>query len=106
MSIHFDEKGKFFTEFITKNPVLVMMQTLTHRVHGNMYVRPDERLKDELDESYQFVALTDAVVYGSSGEELYHTPFMIVNIDQIVWIIPEQDTDLHGEQQEKEIDNQ
>jgi hypothetical protein len=92
MSIHFDDKGKFFTEIVTKNPVTVMMQTLKHRIHGQIFVRPGERLKDELDQSSQFVAVTNAVVYGESGEELSHADFMVVNIDQIVWLIPEQDS--------------
>ncbi len=93
MTMHFDEKGKFFTEVVTKNPIPVMIQTLTHRIHGYIYVRPGERLKDELDQSYQFVAITDAVVYGSSDDELSRAEFMIVNIDQIIWIVPEQYSD-------------
>jgi len=44
-----DEKGKIFTEVVTKLPVPIMMQTTTHRVLGNIHVRPDQRLKDELD---------------------------------------------------------
>jgi hypothetical protein len=92
MDMHFDEKGKFFTEVVTKNPIPVIIQALTNRIHGNIYVRPGERLKDELDQSCQFLAVTDAIVYGSSGEELSHAEFMIVNIDQIIWMIPEGET--------------
>jgi len=91
MSIHFDEKGKFFTEVVPKEPVLVRMQTLAQRIQGNIYVRPGERLKDELNQSVQFVAVTDAVVYGLSGEEICRTEFLIVNIDQIVWLSPEHE---------------
>jgi hypothetical protein len=92
MSIHFDEKGKFFTEVVPKEPVPVRIQTLTHRIQGNIHIRPGERLKDELNQAVQFVAVTDAVVYGSSGDEICRTEFMIVNIDQIVWLTPEQDS--------------
>jgi hypothetical protein len=92
MSIHYDEKGKFFTEIIPKEPVPVRMQTLTHRIQGNIYIRPGERLKDELNQAVQFVAVTDAVVFGASGDEICRTEFMIVNIDQIVWLTPEQDS--------------
>jgi hypothetical protein len=93
MTIHFDEKGKFFTEKITKEPVPVMIQTITNRIHGSIYVRPGERLKDELDQSTQFVAVTDAVIFGLSGDEIAHAEFMIINIDQLVWLIPEQNLD-------------
>jgi hypothetical protein len=93
MTIQFDEKGKFFTDIVTKKPVPVMMQTVTNRIHGFIYVRPGERLKDALDQSPQFVAVTDAVIYGLTGEELYHTDFIIINLDQIVWLNPEQDLD-------------
>jgi hypothetical protein len=44
-----DEKGKIFTEVVTKLPVVVMIQTVIHRLHGNIHIRPDERLKAELD---------------------------------------------------------
>ena len=92
MSIHFDEKGKFYTEVVPKEPVPVRLQTLTHRIQGNVHVRPGERLKDELNQSVQFVAVTDAVVYGPSGDEICRAEFLIVNIDQIMWLTPEQDS--------------
>ncbi len=93
MTIQFDEKGKFFTEVVTKKPVPVKIQTIANRIHGFIYVRPGERLKDALDQSTQFVAVTDAVIFGLSGDELSRTEFMIINIDHIVWLIPEQNYD-------------
>jgi hypothetical protein len=99
MTIHFDEKGKFFTEIVTKKPVPVNIQTLTHRIHGYIYVSPGERIKDALDQSTQFVAVTDARVMGASGEEIDHAEFMIINVDQIVWLIPDQGFDQSREQE-------
>jgi hypothetical protein len=88
MTVTFDEKGKVFTRVISKEAVPVIVQTLTHRLQGNFYVRQGERIKDELALSEQFVAVTDAVVFQANGEELYRTAFMAVNRDHIVWLIP------------------
>ncbi len=99
MTIHFDEKGKFFTEIVTKKTVLVTVQTLTHRIHGQIYIRPDERLKDELDHASQFMALTDAIVYDASGVEIGRPEFMVINKNQIVWLIPEQEPERSRERE-------
>ncbi len=87
----FDDKGKIFTNVIPKRPVAVILQTPIHRIKGCMHVRPSERLKDELNRSEKFVAITDAVIYDSSGVEIYRCDFLTINSDQIHWLIPEED---------------
>jgi len=54
MTIHYDDKGKFFTAIVTKEPNSVIIQTLLHRIEGSMYSRPNERIKDELNKAEQF----------------------------------------------------
>ncbi len=88
MTVRYDDKGKFFTDVITKDTVSVLIQTLVHRVEGVMYIRPDERIKDELNKSVSFFAVTDAVIYNSQGKKLYDTDFLLINSDHIVWMIP------------------
>jgi len=89
MVTQFDEKGKFFTRVITKRPVSVVIQTPTHRICGQVHVRPDERLKDELDQTSAFLAVTEATVYDVTGSEvILHTHFLAVQAQQIVWITP------------------
>ncbi len=90
MSLHYDEKGKFYTEYVAKNSVNAIIQTITNRIEGKVYVREGERLSDELNRSSQFLAITDAKIYDSSGKELYQCPFLTVNTDQIVWLLPEE----------------
>lgn len=91
MKIRYDEKGKFFTDVISKNPVPITVQSLTHRIHGQMHVRPDERVKDELNRNNNFIALTDAVIYSGNGEELFRSNFIALNVSQIVWVLPDDD---------------
>ncbi|MCX8023903.1 MAG: hypothetical protein N3A60_01735 [Thermanaerothrix sp.] len=89
MVTQFDEKGKFFTRVITKRPVNVVIQTPTHRIHGQVHVRPDERLKDELDQTGAFLAVTEATVYDVSGEQvILRTRFLALQVQQIIWITP------------------
>jgi hypothetical protein len=89
MSIWFDEKGKFFTEIVSKEMVAVIIQTSTNRIHGGIHVRPDQRFKDEINQSELFVAITDATIFDLSGKELFNSNFVAINREQIVWILPE-----------------
>ena len=91
MTFEFDEKGKFFTEVISKVPVLAIVQTTAHLIHGTVHIRRGERLKDELDRDEIFLALTDANILDSDGQTLYHTNFMAIKRSQIVWIMPDKE---------------
>ncbi len=91
MTIEFDEKGKFFTDVILKDPVFVTVQTETHIVQGYIHVRHDDRIKDTLNQADQFVAVTDAELYNDRGELLYRSGFLAINKNKIVWIIPQNE---------------
>jgi len=90
MSITYDEKGKLFTDIIPKDPRPAIIQTLTHRIQGTIYVRHDERLIDELC-CVQFVAVTDAVVFNAQGAPLYRSNFLTINREHIVLVLPQDE---------------
>lgn len=96
MGVRYDKKGKFFTEVVSKDDVPAIIQTNTTRIYGKMYVRPDERIKDELNKPEQFLAVTDARVFDLEGSLLYLTDFLAINRDQVVWVIPEVDLREHS----------
>jgi hypothetical protein len=91
MVTQFDEKGKIFTEVISKQPVQVTIYTGQQVIQGFIYIRTGTRLKDEVNGQERFLAITDAVVSDTQKNEIYRTGFMVVNIDHIVWIMPLQD---------------
>lgn len=91
MTIEFDEKGKFFTDVVTKIPVHAIVQTTGQLVRGKVHVRQGERLKDELDRDELFLAMTDAMVEGPDGQSLFQAPFLAVRRSQIVWVMPDQE---------------
>jgi len=91
MTIEFDDKGKFFTDVITKVTVPAIIQTATQRIHGNIHVRRDQRLKDELDINDKFLAVTDATIHAFDGQVLYQCKFVSIQRTQIVWVIPESE---------------
>ncbi len=91
MSTRFDEKGKYFTSVISKDATPVLVQTLTHRIRGNFHVHPGIRLLDEVNNSEQFNAITDARIFDHAGKELYRCSFMALNRNQIIWIIPDKE---------------
>ncbi|MBN8654581.1 MAG: hypothetical protein J0M11_02510 [Anaerolineae bacterium] len=88
MSIEYDEKGKYYTNIIPKVPVPSIIQTTTNLIRGLIHVRQDERLKDELEVSEHFIAMTDVSVLDADGKEIYTSPFLAVQKDQIVWVMP------------------
>ncbi len=91
MTIEFDEKGKFFTDVVSKVPVQAVVQTVGQLVRGKVHVREGERLKDELDRDELFLAVTDASVLGPNGEVQFQTPFLAVRRSQIIWVLPDDD---------------
>ena len=90
MTIEYDEHGKIFTDIVSKVSIYVTIQTTTHMIRGRMHVRRDQRVKDELDQEENFLALTDVHVLGPDGQTLFQAPFLAVRRNHIVWVIPEK----------------
>lgn len=92
-----DAKGKVFTNVVRKEQWKAVIQTLTHSIRGQVYVRPGLRFKDELNgNAEQFIAVTEAVVSNISGEVVARSDFLTVNKNHIVWAQPEDDEDEHA----------
>lgn len=89
MTIEYDEKGKIFTDIVTKVAIQATVQTTTHLMRGLIHVRRDQRIKDELDVNESFLALTDVTVLTPDGQALFQAPFLAVRRSQIVWVLPE-----------------
>ncbi len=95
MTIHFDEKGKFFTDVIRKDAIPIVVQTMTNVIRGKIHVIPGRRFKDEINRLEEFFAITDAIIYNPAGKELYRCEFLTASRDKIVWIFPEQELPEH-----------
>jgi hypothetical protein len=91
MGVHYNKKGKYFTDIVTKDNIEVVVGTQEYRIHGQVYLRQDERLIDELNKCEQFIAVTDAQVLDKQGEIQYQTEFMVINRKHILWMIPQKD---------------
>jgi hypothetical protein len=68
MSIEYDEKGKYYTDVVTKIAVPAVIQTSDHLIRGLVHVRQGERLKDELEGQGNFLAVTSAILYDHAAE--------------------------------------
>lgn len=84
--IRYGPRGKYFTEVVSKDPVPVLIGTRDGRVEGVIYVHPDNRLLDEINEGPAFLAVTEARVH-ENGETVM-TNFLALNRDQVHWVIP------------------
>ncbi len=91
MNQYYDEKGKLFTNVVSKEPLRVIMGCVHGTIRGDIHLHPEQRLIDNLNQPDQFLAVTDAIVFSPSGEALYRTGFLSVNRAHVVWILPEQE---------------
>lgn len=91
MSIEFDEKGKYYTDIVTKLPVSAVIQTSAHLVRGFVHIRQGERLKNELERDEEFLAVTEASIIGADDQVIFTAPFLAVRRSQIVWIMPDDE---------------
>ncbi len=97
MSVEFNDRGKYFTDIISKVAISAIIQTTTHRIEGAIHVRLDGRVKDELDRPEPFLAVTDAKIIGPDGSVADRADFITVARSQIVWVIPGDDIAYSGE---------
>lgn len=98
MTIEYDEKGKLFTDIVSKVAIPAVVQTTQHLVRGNIHVHRDERLKDELDRDEHFLAMTDANIIGADGKVIHESRFLAVRRAQIVWVMPAREAQETGGQ--------
>jgi hypothetical protein len=82
------EKGKIFTPVVKKNKIKVRIETTLTRMECFVYIHPDNRLSDELNQTKQFLPVTDLVVLSSNGKTVENHAFASIQINQIVWIAP------------------
>ena len=90
MNARVDDKGKIFTQRVSKDTVIAVVRTADYFVIGDVHVHHDRRLKDELDNTQsRFLPVTEATVYDATGTRLlYRTSFMLLAYQQIVMIAP------------------
>lgn len=92
MSTMYDQSGKIFTHVIAKEPVKVIIRTRTSRIEGEIYKKHDERVSDAVNETPQFIAVTNAVIYELQAgvETSRQADFLVVNRDAIEWLLPQE----------------
>lgn len=90
MTFEYDEKGKIFTDIVSKVSIPATIQTTTHLIRAHIHVRKDQRIIDELDLNENFIALTEVSVLSPDGQTLFQAPFLAVRRSHIIWVLPEQ----------------
>ena len=76
---------------IKKRPVPVVVQTTKQLIRGKFHVRGVMRVIDEMTFEDKFVAITDAEIINPNGRTLFHTKFVALNRQDIIWMAPEED---------------
>jgi hypothetical protein len=92
MVLEFDEKGKYYTDVVTKDVVQCQIQTVTHRIRGFVHVHKGERLSDEINQANLFLAVTNAEIFTLEGKIVYTSNFLAINLEHIIWLMPIEET--------------
>ena len=96
MPTQYDDKGKFFTDVISKVAVPATVQTVAQKIEGSIHVRQNERLTDELVRDDPFLPMTSAKVFDHQGRMEFECDFISIRRSQIVWIVPRDDRSGEG----------
>jgi hypothetical protein len=90
MDVRIDEKGKFFTPRVAKDAMQALIRTADQHIVGYLYLRPDKRLKDEMNEdASRFLPITDARVFNATTDDfVYRSSFLLVAYQHIISITP------------------
>lgn len=91
MTFDYGNEGKIFTDVISKTPYKILIQTTSHLIKGMLHIRPNVRIKDELDDGKDFIALTNVSITNADGKTLYKGDFLAVKKEQIVWVLPQEE---------------
>jgi hypothetical protein len=91
MYTQFEEKGKIFTQKVTKDQKKVIIQTHNQKIIGTIHIQLDNRLIDELNGTHQFLAITDVEIFNKENVLLHKSDFLTINISQITWVLPLED---------------
>lgn len=91
MSTRFETDGKTFSHVVHTRGVTVMIQTETNFIRGTLHLRDNERVKDVLNSSEQFLAITSAQLFDPKGSTLlYETDFLALNRLSLVWVFEDE----------------
>ena len=80
-----------FTNVIRKEALDVVIQTIDHVIRGKIHIRPEERLKEEMNLGELFLVITDATIFDKQNRVLHQCNFLVLNRTQVVWIFPENE---------------
>jgi hypothetical protein len=91
VTIEYDDKGKYFTNIVSKNGIPATIQTQMHLIQGYIHVKADERVIDELNKAEPFLAVTDAHLFDADGNEIMASNFVTINRSHIIWLVPDEE---------------
>jgi len=92
MVTQFDEHGKIFTNVVSKKTIRAKIQTASNHIIGDIYIRQDGRLSDELNKSDPFLPVTNAEIRDINGKNIIELrDFIAIQKNQIIWVSPDSE---------------
>jgi len=83
-----ENKERGFRPLINTLQFPVIIQTLHNRIQGNLHTHENERIKDALNSTETFIAMTQVQIFDVDGkEELKKSDFLAINRANVIWVI-------------------
>jgi len=70
---------------LERQPIVVW--TTLHRIEGELPLPPTARISDRLNQSRDFLPITNARVYSLEGQFLYESAVVLLNRNQVVMML-------------------
>ena len=93
MTFEYDEKGKIFTDIVSKVAVPATIQTTTHLLRGVFMSAGTSASKMNWITMKNSLRLPMLAYWGRTDNHSFTSPFVAVQRAHIVWVIPEQNQD-------------
>lgn len=88
VNIHYDEKGKFYTDKRVKEKVSVIIQTTTQKISGYINVPPSSDISTELNSlKDQFITVSNPIFLNKDEQSHNDIETLTLNRNYIIWVI-------------------
>lgn len=88
MVVHYDDKGKFYTDSTVTEKIPVRMKLTSGIVEGYIEISTYSRVLEELNkENIEFIQLLDVKIFGENNKVVQETNKASLNRNHIIWVI-------------------
>lgn len=88
MVVHYDDKGKFYTDSTVTEKIPVRMKLTSGLIEGYIEISTYSRILEELNkENIEFLQLLNVKIFGEDNKVIQEINKVSLNRNHIIWVI-------------------